>query len=137
MITEPETERDRIAEVRAAIRQPNMMALSRLVHDAQQDTHPLADAAGSTGPYVVQGCVVYGAQQLNDAVLTIWKTVPALLDELERLRAELEVRATPAVQPGNTIVVNIDPPRSNTDEAFAAGRAAVLREIRRRGGSLR
>lgn len=65
-----------------------MLALSRLVQDAQQDTHALADAAGGTGPYVVQGCVVYGAQQLKDAVRTVWKGVPGLLDRLEAIEGK-------------------------------------------------
>lgn len=80
-----------LAEVKAALRPGFAITLSQLIAEAQKDTHPLADAAGSTGPYVVQGCVVYGAQQLRDALRTVWKHVPPLLDELESARARVGV----------------------------------------------
>lgn len=88
-----------LAEVRAALRPGFAITLSQLIAETQQDTHPYADAVGSTGPYIVQGCVVYGAQQLRDALRTVWKRTPKLLDELEAARAEvasLQARLTAA-----------------------------------------
>jgi hypothetical protein len=63
------------------------------------------------------------------------RRIPDLLDEIERLRAELDAPpAVAAVQPLAGIVFNISPPHGNLDEAFAAGRASALRDLRRRGG---
>lgn len=76
--------------VRAALKPSFRLTLAYLIQDAQQDAHPLADAAGSTGPYIVHGCVVNSAQQLKDAVRTVWKYGPALLDKLDAANARVE-----------------------------------------------
>lgn len=63
------------------------------------------------------------------------RRIPDLLDEIERLRAELDARPAEAtVQPSSGIIVSINLPRGNLGEAFAAGRASALHDLRRRGG---
>jgi len=142
-MTDQPTNPEDLATVRAALKPSHRLTLGYLIHDAQQDTYPLAQPGDTGGPYIVQGCVVNSAQQLKDCISTIWKRVPRLLDELEAARAEnarLRERLdnaegkTAAVHPSGGIVVNIDPPRGNSEEAFAAGRASMLGELRRRGG---
>jgi len=75
-------------QFRAALKPSYRITLAYLIADAQQDTHPMADAAGGTGPYIVHGCVVNSAQQLKDAVRAVWKHGPELLDRLDRYKQE-------------------------------------------------
>lgn len=111
-----------ITAVRGALKPSHRLVLGRLVHDAQQDTYPLAD--GSGGPYIVQGCVVNSAPQIQDAVRTIWKRVPTLLDELQAKRDEVKHLRTKAesLLTQNGVLV--------TEVRFQAERADGFREER-------
>jgi hypothetical protein len=70
----------------------------------------------------------------------VLRHVTALPSNMQyRSRLSTDRPNTPAnkcsVLPAGDIVITVDPPRGNTGEAFAAGRASVLREIHRRGGT--